>query len=143
MKDAIDAGLASRDQIKRIWYLAVPVALQTRGRPAESAPRRPKLRERWSHGDEVALRALAARGEDVIVAQGQLGRNIDIKKRESGLAGAYREEVLDAIMRAFSKCVVLRPDLVGFGTGQHLGEFGVDEPHPFPDLVQSPTPARD
>lgn len=42
-----------------------------------------------------------------------------------------RDIVIDAIMRALSGCVIVRPDPVGYGHGM----FGVSEPHPFPDMV--------
>lgn len=57
-------------------------------------------------------------------------------KKETGLAGACREEVLDAIMRALTGCVIVRPDLVGFNASQKLGRFGITEPHPFPELAE-------
>jgi hypothetical protein len=56
-------------------------------------------------------------------------------KRTLGLTAQCQEELIDAMMRAISGCVIVSPDMVGQNTGSRPGRFGVDEPHPFPHLV--------
>ena len=46
------------------------------------------------------------------------------------------EELLDAIMTTLSRCVIVKPDFVGFNASQKHGQFGVTEPHPFPELAE-------
>jgi len=46
------------------------------------------------------------------------------------------DELLDAIMSTLARCVILRPDFVGFNASQKHGLFGVAEPHPFPELAE-------
>lgn len=43
-----------------------------------------------------------------------------------------KEAVLDAIMSTIAGCVIVRPDIV---RQQQAGQFGVSEPHPFPELL--------
>lgn len=54
-------------------------------------------------------------------------------KKLTGLTTQSQEELIDAIMRAMSGYVILAPDAPL--NSYERGQFGVTEPHPFPDLV--------
>lgn len=54
-------------------------------------------------------------------------------KKLTGLTNQSKEELVDAIMRAMDGYVILAPDAPL--NSYRRGEFGVTEPHPFPDLV--------
>ncbi|RHW17159.1 hypothetical protein D1610_11460 [Sphingomonas gilva] len=57
------------------------------------------------------------------------------QQRELGLKGerTANDAAAQIVARVFSGTVTVRPDLV---EGEHRpGVFGLDEPHPFPDLV--------
>ncbi len=56
-------------------------------------------------------------------------------KRTLGLTEQCREELIDAMMAAIAECVIVAPDMAGENTSARRGRFGVDEPHPFPHLV--------
>ena len=55
-------------------------------------------------------------------------------------AKAGRERLLDEIMSTLSEAVIVKPGMVGFHCSARRGAFGVDEPHPFPDLLDNPSP---
>lgn len=44
-----------------------------------------------------------------------------------------RRELLDAIMSVLQGAVIVQPGMVGLC--ERRGKFGVDEPHPFPELA--------
>jgi len=58
-----------------------------------------------------------------------------VAKRHFGLDARYADEILDHVMSVIRNCIVLRPDTVGMNTETKLGEFGVSEPHPHPELI--------
>jgi len=59
-------------------------------------------------------------------------------KRHLGMDATYEREVVEAVMSALRGCVVVAPSMVGSNAGGRHGVFGVDEPHPFPDLLPGP-----
>lgn len=92
MLDAIKLGLASRDRVENDWFIAVPVAIERRGKHDQAEPpyplRRPQLRERWSPEDMATLRTIADDGETLLTAIAYLGRSrraIERKARALGL----------------------------------------------------------
>lgn len=90
-RDAIKLELASWDESKREWYLAVPVAIERRGEPDRRLSRwptvRPRLRARWTDEDIALLwRILGARAP-IEVAAHHLGRSTRAVARKAAAIG--------------------------------------------------------
>ncbi len=56
-------------------------------------------------------------------------------KRHLGLDAVKEKEIVDAVMAELERCIVVAPSMIGLNTSVRHGTFGVDEPHPFPELV--------
>lgn len=57
-------------------------------------------------------------------------------RRHVGMDAHFEKEIVDRMMSVIDRCVIVAPSMVGFGSGLRHGTFGVDEPHPFPELVK-------
>ena len=56
-------------------------------------------------------------------------------RRHVAMDAHYEKEIVERMMQVINNCLIVAPSMVGFNTAMRHGVFGVDEPHPFPDLV--------
>lgn len=92
MTDAVDLHLASWDQSKRTYFLAVPVSIERRGEPPPPPEyvypsRRPRHRGAWNDEDIGMLSQMARAGIAAVTRASQLGRSREAISRKAQQLG--------------------------------------------------------